>query len=76
MSNTRPSLMERRSLTYSECAHTSGMADPDGLPQNSSCSGISSASQICSGIKPPGLANASMALRSASAISCRPAASS
>ncbi len=33
MSNTRPSPSERQSFTYSACAHTSGIADPDGLPR-------------------------------------------
>ena len=52
MSNTRPSSSDRRSLRYSACAQTSGIAEPDGRPKNSSRSGMSAASQICSGKRP------------------------
>ena len=38
-----PSSSDRRSLMYSECAHTSGQAEPDAFPANSSRSGMSAA---------------------------------
>ena len=44
-----PSASERSSLRYSACAQTSGMAEPDGRPKKSSRSGMSGASQTCSG---------------------------
>ena len=34
---------------YSECAQTSGQAEPVGLPRKSSSAGISAESQTCSG---------------------------
>src|SRR6202035_5440816 len=53
MSNTRPSLSERKSFTYSPCAQTRGMAEPVGLPGASSLSGMGAASHTCSGMRPP-----------------------
>ena len=52
------------------------MAEPEGLPQKSSRSGMSDESQICSEINPPSLAKASIACSSFCAASRRPAASS
>jgi len=48
-----PSRRDRRSFIYSECAQTSGQAEPVGLPRKSSSGGISEPSQICSGSKRP-----------------------
>ena len=39
MSNTAPSVSDRSSLTYSACAQTSGIAEPDGSPGASSRDG-------------------------------------
>ena len=54
-----PSRSERSSLICSACAQTSGIAEPDGRPRNSSRSGMSSASQTCSGSRWPSLAKPS-----------------
>ena len=51
-SKTSPSNNERHNLTYSACAHTRGMAEPDAWPMKSSRSGMSALSQICSGRRP------------------------
>lgn len=42
------------------CAHASGMADPVGRPGCNRRSWIGDASQTCSGIMPPGLADAAI----------------
>ena len=74
MSNTAPSRNERSNLICSACAQTNGIALPEGRPKSSSRSGISSLSQICSGRRPPGLAEASNVANNRRASSSRPAA--
>ena len=58
---SRRSRSDRHNLTYSACAHTSGMAEPDACPMKSSRSGMSALSQICSGRRPLSPARVSIA---------------
>src|SRR5207248_3633124 len=71
-----PSFSDRTSLMYSECAHTSGHADPVGLPRNNSRCGISAWSQTCSGNNRLPFVEDSTAANNACAAARFPAASS